>query len=354
MVIELLKKLISIDSSTKEGANRAADYCGEWLEGQGLPIIKLENNGFKMIVCEIGYGDKTVIFNGHVDVVSGQPNQFIPIEMDGRLYGRGSADMKAGVAAMMCAMVALKNQDLKTKIQLQIVTDEEIGGVNCSGYLAKNGFLGDFVICSEPTQLGIAHQAKGVLRLDINIKGKSAHGSRPWEGINAIEKAYRLYEQILELPFSKESTSYYLCPSINLAKIQAGIAYNIVPDECLLCIDIRFLPGQNKENILEQIEKLGEGNIIVKMTAEPIDTPIDHPFLAMLGPIVEKHTRKSAKFFGQHGTADTVFFAKLGIPAIEFGPCGANWHGDEEYVECESVYLYQKMLIDFVNAIEAK
>ena len=354
MVIDLLKDLISIDSSTKEGANKAVDFCGVWLEGQQLPVQKIENNGYKMLVSEIGKGDQTLIFNGHVDVVTGKPNQFIPVEMDGKLFGRGSADMKAGVAAMMCAMRELKDKHLNFKIQLQIVSDEEIGGMNCSGYLAENDYLGDFVICSEPTQLGIAHQAKGVLRLDIEVKGKSAHGSRPWEGINAIEKAYHIYEQILNLSFAQESTAYYKCPSINLAKIQAGDAYNKVPEECMMSFDIRFLPSQTKEEILAQIESVTEGRVFVNMFAEPINTPSNHPVIELLGPIVEKFSNTPAVYFGQHGTADTVFFAKHGIPAIEFGPSGANWHGDEEYVICESVYSYQKMLTELALSIDLK
>lgn len=354
MLINLLNELISIESSTKEGANQAVDFCGEWLSSHGLEYCKLENNGYRMIVCEIGKGEKTLVFNGHVDVVSGNPNQFIPFEIDGKLYGRGAADMKAGVAAMMCALYELKDEDPGFKVQLQIVADEEIGGFNCSGYLAENGYLGNFVICSEPTQLGIAHQAKGVLRLDLKIRGKSAHGSRPWEGVNAIEKAYQIYERILKLPFTQESTSYYDFPSINLAKIQAGDAYNKVPDECLMCFDIRFLPTQKKEDILKQIESVTEGTVFVNMFAEPINTDMNHPVLTSLDPIVEKHSQSPTVFFGQHGTADTVFFAKHGVPAIEFGPSGANWHGDEEYVICDSVNKYKNILIELVHSLDVE
>lgn len=349
MVIDLLKKLISIESSTREGANLAVDFCKAWLLEHNLSVTELENNGYKMALCEIGKGDFTFIFNAHVDVVSGNSQQFNPFEKDGKLFGRGSADMKAGVAAMLCAMVDLKDLDLGVKIQLQIVSDEEIGGLNCSRFLAENGYRGDFVICSEPTQLGIAHQAKGVLRLDIRVKGKSAHGSRPWEGINAIEKAYQVYQQIVELPFAKESTSYYKSPSINLAKIQAGDIYNKVPDDCLMCFDIRFLPTQYKEEIISQIESVTDGRVAINMFAEPINTDKNHDVIALLDQIVQSNTKTNTVFFGQHGTADTVFFAKYGIPAIEFGPSGANWHGDDEYVEVESVHLYQKMLVELVK-----
>ncbi|SFC87101.1 succinyl-diaminopimelate desuccinylase [Bacillus sp. OV322] len=349
MLEDLLKKLISIDSSTKEGANEAVEYCSLWLSEQGLPVSQFENNGHKMLVCSIGSGEKTLIFNGHVDVVSGKPNQFIPEVREGRLYGRGSADMKAGVAAMMTAAAALKNHKLGLKIQLQIVSDEETGGFNCSGYLAKQGYLGDFVICAEPTQLGIALQAKGVMQTDIEISGKPAHGSRPWEGINAIEKAYEVYQHILTLPFTKERTELYDGPSVNLAKIKAGEVYNKVPDKCIIGLDIRYLPSQNKDEIIRQIQSITDGKVSVRMFSQPVKTEENDPYISLLRPIVEKYTTKEARIFGQHGSADTVFYAAFDIPAIEFGPSGADWHGDDEYVVLESVELYKNMLIDFAR-----
>ncbi len=347
MMIDLLKNLISIDSSTKNGANEAVDFCEKWLLERNLLVKKLTNNGYNMLVCEIGSGEQTIVYNGHVDVVSGKADLFRPKEKGGRLYGRGAADMKAGVAAMMVAMAELQNRDLKTKVQLQIVSDEEIGGFNCAGYLTAQGYLGDFVICAEPTQLGIGLQAKGIMHVDIEIQGKSAHGSRPWEGVNAIEKAYQTHEKILKLPFVGESSELYPSPSINLAMIKGGDAYNKVPEKCILAYDIRFLPTQTKEEIRKQIEKTTDGIVTAGMSGEPVRTEPNDRFITALVPVIEKITTKKAAIFGQHGSADTRFFSAYGIPAIEFGPSGANWHGDEEYVVIESIHQYRQMLVDY-------
>ncbi len=346
MVLKLLNDLISIDSSSVEGANKAVRFCGDWLRGKGLPVSFFENNGFTMLVSEIGSGDFTLVLNGHVDVVAAKPSQFFPFERDGKIYGRGSADMKAGVAAMMAALAQINGKELGIKVQLQIVSDEEIGGFNCTGFLVENGYRGDFAICGEPTGLGIAHQAKGVLRTDVLAAGKPAHGSRPWEGVNAIEKAYGIYREILGLPFARESSEYYDKPSINLAKINAGGAYNVVPDQCTMGFDIRYLPGQNKDEILGQISGIEGAELFPGMFSNPVDTDRSHPFLQLLGEIVQRHTGREANYFGQHGSADTVFFAKHGIPAIEFGPAGGDWHGDEEYVDIESVLAFQNILVE--------
>jgi succinyl-diaminopimelate desuccinylase len=302
-----------------------------------------------MLVCKIGEGETTIVFNGHVDVVSGKKEQFVPVEKEGRIYARGAADMKAGVAAMMVAMKELSNQKLGVKIQLQIVSDEEIGGYNCSGYLVENGYRGDFVICSEPTQLGIALQAKGVLRLEVEVSGKSAHGSRPWEGDNAIVKAYKVYEKVLELPFTQDSSEFYQSPSINLAIISGGEVFNKVPDRCVMSLDIRYLPGQNPDVIVEQIRNISGGEVRVGLNGIPVATERDNRFITQLKPVLEKHIGGEAVMFGQHGAADTQYFSAHGIPAIEFGPSGGNWHGDDEFVEYESIEKYKDVLVDFIK-----
>lgn len=346
---ELLKELLLIDSSTKEGANQAVEFCKQWLIEHELQPNLIENNGYKMLVCEIGKGETTIVFNGHVDVVSGKKEQFVPVEKEGRIYARGAADMKAGVAAMMVAIKELRNQRLGVKIQLQIVSDEEIGGYNCSGYLVKNGYRGDFVICSEPTQLGIALQAKGVLRLEVEVSGKSAHGSRPWEGDNAIVKAYKVYEKVLELPFTQDSSEFYQSPSINLAIISGGEVFNKVPDRCVMSLDIRYLPGQNPDVIVEQIKNISGGEVRVGLNGIPVATERDNLFITQLKPVLEKHIGGEAVMFGQHGAADTQYFSAQGIPAIEFGPSGGNWHGDDEFVEYESIEKYKDVLVDFIK-----
>jgi succinyl-diaminopimelate desuccinylase len=346
-VIDLVKELVEIDSSSKDGANKAIEYCAVWLEERGLNVKRISNNGFDMMVTEIGTGEKTLIFNGHVDVVGAKSKQFQPFERNGNLYGRGTADMKAGVAAMMFAMVELKDLHLNCKVQLQIVSDEEIGGFNCSSYLAEHGYLGEFVICAEPTQLGIGLQAKGIIQLDIDIEGDSAHGSRPWEGDNAIVKAYEVYQNILQLPFAKESTEFYPSPSINFSKISGGEVYNKVPDFCSMSFDIRFLPHQTAKDILKQIRTITDGEIRVNITGEPVRTQKNDPHIQYLSTVVGNHTQQDANIFGQHGSADTRFYSAYNIPAVEFGPSGGAWHGDNEYVVIHSINLYKAMLLEY-------
>jgi len=345
--IELLKELILVQSVDQNGANTLIDYCKKWLTERGLTCHIIENAGYKSLITTIGSGPKTLILNGHLDVVNGSHHQFSPHVIDDNLYGRGAADMKAGVAAIMSIMVELQNVALSSQVQLQLVTDEETGGNNGSRYLAENGYRGDFVICAEPTQLGLGIQAKGILQLDIEVRGKSAHGSRPWEGENAILKAHDIFQQITQLPFCTKKSPLYDSPSINLAKIAAGDVYNKVPDYCLMSLDIRFLPTQDEHEIIEQIKTVAK-HINVHAIGCPVTTLPDNPYVQQLAMMTEEQTACPSKIFGQHGSADTRYFSKYQIPAIEFGPSGANWHGDEEYVEIPSIQKYMAILKQFI------
>ncbi|MBF7016089.1 M20 family metallopeptidase [Staphylococcus durrellii] len=349
--VELLQQLIKYDSSDKSVANETIAFCKRWLESEGVTAEIISNNGFDMLICEVGQGDKTLVLNGHVDVVSGKETQFDPIIKEGKLYGRGSADMKAGVAAIMVAVAELNKLELtQTKVQLQLVTDEEIGGKNCANYLTNEGYLGDFVICPEPTQIDIGFQAKGILQIDIELSGASAHGSRPWEGVNAIDKAFEVYDQLLHLPFASESTEFYDGPSINLAKIHGGEVYNKVPDACTLSFDIRYLPTQNQSQILKEIEGITDGKIHINLEGPPVMNDKNQPYIKQLVGEIKQHTNKDeVKLFGQHGFADTRYFSRFNVPAVEFGPSGNHWHGDGEYVEVDSIENYKNIIVTFAQ-----
>lgn len=350
-VVLLLHELIKIDSSTRSGANQAIDYCANWLKQHGLEVTEINNEGYQSLVCEIGEGNQTIVLNGHVDVVEAEEQQFEPYVVDGKMYGRGSVDMKAGVVAMMETIVQLKDQQLSTKVMLQLVPDEETGGIYGSKYLADQGYCGDFIICGEPTSLGIGIQSKGVLQLDFKIRGEPAHGSRPWEGVNAILKATNLYEDILKLPFAEETCPpLYDKPSINLAKLSGGTVYNKVPEVCKMALDIRYLPNQSPDSIYQQINQITDGDVSIHICNDPVKTEADNPYVKKLCKAIKRNTQlEEVNIFGQHGSSDGQFFAKYGCDAIEFGPVGADWHGKNEMVYIHSLKEYVKVMKDFIQ-----
>lgn len=348
--VSLLKELIKIDSSTREGANEAIDYCIKYLNEHGIKGELIENNGFKSFVTSIGSGDKTLILNGHLDVVSGNKNQFDPIEIEGKIIGRGSADMKSGCVAMLQSVIKLKNEQLNNKIMLQLVSDEETGGVNCSRYLVEQGYLGDFVICTEPTNMKISLQSKGILRVDIISKGVSAHGSRPWQGINAISKAYENFDKIKALPILAIGSEFYDQSSLNLAFINGGDIYNRVPDSCTMGLDIRFVPFLDPKEIIKNIKEVVDGDVVVNAIEPGVATRPENEYVQGFTKVVQSYESETPyKYAVQHGGSDGRFYAEKGIPVIEFGPKGNYWHGDKEYVEIESIHQLESILVDYMQ-----
>ena len=176
----------------------------------------------------------------------GTPGQFEPRVEGDRLYGRGAYDMKGALAAMLLTTAAMRDQD-GVRVRLGIVGDEESEeeAERGSDHLVDSGFVGDFAITGEPTDLHIGVEAKGVLALRLEVSGVAAHGATPWLGDNAVLKAHDVFRSIESLPFARHSSELFDRPSINLGRILGGDALNKVPDRCAIDVDIRYLPDQD-------------------------------------------------------------------------------------------------------------
>jgi len=345
---DLLMKLVAMDTSTLTGANAALEHVAGYLHKQGIAGKIVSSNQYKSYVAILGEGEKTLVLNGHLDVVSGKSHQFEPLLEGDRLKGRGTADMKAGVVAMIKTMISLKDKPLRCRVMLQLVTDEEIGGGNGSKFLVDEGYLGDFVICTEPTNFSIAIQAKGILRLDVVSRGRSAHGSRPWEGDNAIEKAFKNFENIQSLPLMHQGNDFYQGSSLNLAVMEGGDIYNRVPDTCTMKLDLRYVPQIDPGDLIARIEAAVDGEVRVVASEPGVLVARDHPYLKQLQTVIQGLVPDlEVKFTGQHGGSDARFFSEKGIPAIEFGPVGQDWHGEEESVSLQSVEDLYRVLEAF-------
>jgi succinyl-diaminopimelate desuccinylase len=350
--VQLTERLIAFDTSTPAGLAPALDFVEGWLEGCGARVERRSFGDRDCIVARVGSGEQRVIFHGHLDVVPGRPDQYRARVEDGRVFGRGAYDMKGALAAMMLATSDLANGLEGAVIELVVVPDEERSepGPNCTEMLVAEGLRADFVICGEPTDMQIGVQAKGVLMLRAEIEGVAAHGSTPWLGQSAILDGVDRYRQIEDLPFASGSTELFARPSINLGRIQGGDAINKVPDHCRLDIDVRYLPGQDPEDVLAQIRGLGEWTVEVLVERPPAYVDPADPFVQLLLQAVGTY-EPTATSVGRDGASDAVGFLAVGVPAIEFGPRGAGHHGPAEYVEAACLGSYRRALVDFAGLV---
>jgi succinyl-diaminopimelate desuccinylase len=349
----LTERLIAYDTSTPAGIKNAAGFVRGWLEARDIPVEELEFKGLPVLASVIGPEDgPTVAFHGHIDVVPARPEQFSPRVEGDRLYGRGAYDMKGGLAAMMGAIQELQRQNV-VRVVFVVVPDEESEEESdrATDFLVKRGYTADFAITGEPTDLHIGVQAKGVLAMRIEVTGTSAHGATPWLGDNAVLKALDAFRSIETLPFSRESSDLFDRPSLNLGRILGGDAHNKVPDSCVIDVEIRYLPGQDPEAILAQVAELADVRVVRHFYRPPVIVDRNNPFVGVLTECVSHFLDTEAISVGRDGASDAISFIQAGVPAVEFGPAGAGHHGPAEWLSIQSVALYKKALVDFVELI---
>jgi succinyl-diaminopimelate desuccinylase len=353
-LVALATRLIGYDTSEPEAVLEAAGFVKGWLEARGIEASHEEVRGLPVLRAEVGAGEgaPTVVLHGHLDVVPGRPGQFDPRLEGDRLYGRGAYDMKGALAAMLLTVAAMRDQD-RVRVRLGIVGDEESEeeADRGSDHLVDGGFVGDFAITGEPTDLQIGVVAKGVLALRLEVSGVAAHGATPWLGDNAVLKAHDVFRSIESLPFARHSSELFDRPSINLGRILGGDALNKVPDRCAIDVDIRYLPDQDPAAVLDQVRGLPDAEVTSLFTRPPAIVDRDLPFVQALREAASAHHDGEPMSVGRDGASDAVSFLRVGVPAVEFGPVGEGHHGPGEWVSVSSLDTYRQTLGSFLRAI---
>ncbi len=350
----LAEKLIAYDTSRPEELAAAAAFVKGWLEAREIEVREHAHNGLPVLVADVGPRDgPTVILHGHLDVVPGFEQQFEPRVEGDRLIGRGAYDMKGGLAAMLCALRDCAEQD-RVRVRFLCVPDEEAEDVDerSTDELVRGGMRADFAITGEPTNLHIGIEAKGVLAMRIEVRGRAAHGSTPWLGDSAILKAFDVFRRIEAMDFARESSELFDRPSINLGRIEGGDVFNTVPDRCEMVVDVRYLPGQDPGAILAQIRALPDVTVAKTLMRAPAYVERANPYVRALREAAGRTLDGGeALSVGRDGASDAISFLEAGIPAVEFGPTGGGHHGPDEWVSIASLRRYREALAGFVRAL---
>ena len=323
-----------------------------------MEVTGTMHNGRPLLAATVGpQTGPTIVLHGHLDVVPGRAEQFSPRVEGDRLFGRGAYDMKAGLAGDDVRAARPGAQD-RVRVHFVCVSDEESEESEQRGsdYLVEQGYLGDFAITGEPTDLLIGIQAKGVLAMRLEVTGIAAHGSTPWLGDNAVLKAFDVFREIESLAFARESSELFDRPSINLGRIFGGDALNKVPDLCTIDVDVRYLPGQDPEEIQEAIANLPDTSVVKTFHRRPAIVERDNPFVQTLGEAISRVAPPKSERLsvGRDGASDAISFLEAGVPAVEFGPIGGGHHGPEEWISVRSLGQYREALVEFVTLLPAR
>lgn len=369
---KLLRELIGIPSvnpaflpagDPKAGEARVAEFLARGAAQAGLEVEfkKALPQRANLVVRLLPKAKvrQRILLAPHLDTVNATPRQFIPRRSNGRLYGRGACDTKGSVAAMVCALCELAKGGQRpgaTEIVFVGLVDEE-NSQSGSRALAASGFKADLAIVGEPTNLQVVTAHKGSLWLRFETRGKSAHGSRPELGRNAVHEMSRIVD-LLETDYaaSLRRRRHPLLgrASISVGVISGGTQPNIVPDRCWILVDRRTLPGETEASVRREIQKLLERESLQAVCADnklapcyPLETDPALPLVVQLARLAGQ--RKPA---GVHYFSDAAVLAGGGIPSVVFGPGDiAQAHTADEWVEIAEVERAKELLAKFLRSL---
>jgi len=375
-MLDLAKRLISIPSENPPGNQyeECARILLDELDKLGFEDVRREG---ACVLASAGTGPRTLYFSGHYDVVPAQNlDQFQPHVEGANLFGRGSSDMKSGLAAMIHAAAAARDEGLlrSGRIGIVLVPDEETAGARGSRDLDARGLLGRDgigMLTPEPTGGVVWNANRGAISLRATMLGKAAHVGRQFEGVNAFERA--LPAMVLLAGIKKEvelrETRYNIAPaearkSILLlgGRIEGGTNFNVTPDSCSFTLDRRINPEENLEEECRRLRDALDGFEIETLQMEPsAATPAGDPLGGILSRHIARVTGKEPSFEMCPGLLETRFYAARGMPAFAYGPGLLTVsHGPNEFVpvrniaQCALVYaLTAAEMLDTRNARDA-
>ncbi|MGI8824516.1 MAG: M20 family metallopeptidase [Chloroflexota bacterium] len=360
LVIDLTRDLIRFRSVNPPGNEQeVAEFLGQRMEQLGLEsrLEPLEPGRANVIGRLPGKGAGHLVFTGHLDVVppGGQEWKHEPFDaelIDGRIYGRGSCDMKGGVAAIVAAMAALQRRGFRPRADVLIAATagEEAGMIGAQAMSDRGSLKGSgYLVVAEPSDLDVFIAEKGVLWVRIRALGRTAHGSMPWLGVNAVSFMSRLISRLEEHSFDYMESELLGKPTLSVNTISGGNKINVVPDVCDIEVDLRTLPSQDNDEVIEIIRELAEGlaaefhpDLRVEVWSDqnkpPLETQRSEKLVEATVEAVRSVRGEPAVGGVTYGTDAAAICPTYGIPMVICGPGAPGMaHQPDENVEVEQL-----------------
>jgi acetylornithine deacetylase len=361
--IKLLRDLVAIDSVNPSlvpgaaGEAAIADAIARHLRTLGLDVERQEAAPGRPNVIGVLEGrrkGRSLMFCGHVDTVGveGMRAPFDPVERDGRLYGRGAQDMKGGLAAMIDAARVVAAEGLESgRLIVAAVVDEEYASVGADALVTR--WRADAGVVTEPTDLRIAVGHKGFCWIEVQTRGRAAHGSRPADGRDAILRMGRVLHALEELDRALQGGPRHPlmgAASLHASLIDGGRELSSYPDRCALKLERRTIPGEDDATVTAEMDAIFarlraadpefDGSFTRFFSRPPYALDAQHPLPQALhkalSPLPDSE-RSEPGVVGMSFWTDAAVLGGAGIPSVLFGPGGAGLHSVEEYVNVQDV-----------------
>jgi acetylornithine deacetylase len=370
--VALARALIKIDSRNptlapdSPGEGDCARTLASILDDWGFDVQLLEGVPARPnVVARIGpAGAPALMLNGHLDVVGIEGMTHAPFDgaiQNDRIFGRGSADMKGGIAAMCAAAVAAATFESDRQILVTAVVDEEYESLGMRALLAA-GTRAEMAIITEPTRLAICPAHRGFAWFDVAVKGRAAHGSRYDVGIDAITHAALLLGELDVLEQTRAAGPIHPLlgrGSLHASTIEGGVGMSTYPERCSLAIERRTIPGESVEKALFEITDACarlqarrphfEARVTLRTAQLPSDVSIDAPIVKMLARAIEAEGAP-VRVEGLSAWTDAALLNEAGIPTVCFGPGDiALAHAAEEFVPIEEIERAKSVLARVVH-----
>ncbi len=383
----LLSRLVEINTESvpKKGYNECASVIVEEAKRHSLTVEIVDgekgaNDGLSrpnVIVTLDSGSDTTLLLESHFDVVPpGTGWKYPPFKLtveDGKAYGRGTADNKAGIAAVMGALRQLSNEKLDVNLKLVAGVDEEIGGRYGVDYVVSDwGLKGDAALIVDAGPESLFLGASGIIWGKVTVRGKQGHAGYPFKAKNAIEEALKLidcFEDYGKLVEKKESTLHapsgsprkFVWGRYSVTMIKAGEKENVIPGTCEFRFDRRLLPEEPLEDAEKEmmdffkdaLDETGcEASLELVNRQQGYCTSSDLVFVQTVSEVIQKTTSQRLPFAAELGGNDGSFFAKNGIPVVCYGTIRADtrYHGVDEFVYLQDIKNTRDLVINLGKA----
>ncbi|RWQ13506.1 ArgE/DapE family deacylase [Mesorhizobium sp.] len=373
--VALLQELVKIESVNPSlspkgsGEKKVAEFLERFCRERNLPyeIQEVTDGRSNFLTWVPGHDpDKRVLFIAHMDTVpvdKWESDPFSGEQREGRIYGRGSCDTKASLAAMLMALSTLGERQPKTTVVVAASIDEEYRKIGARA-IAQSGVSYDAAVVGECTNLELVVAHMGSLRWQIEVEGVPAHTSRPHLGVNAITGMAKIILALDEYHRTLVTRAHPLVgsPLLTVSLIEGGLELTTVPPACRIWIDRRLIPGEQPQDALQEVENIleafrqGEHKIKVRSLLPALEDPAPNSAeasrIAAVAAAVCADVAGTGKYIGGTGGSDANQLSLAGIPCIVLGPGSTDQaHTNNEFVEVDqvakAVEIYQKIMLSY-------
>jgi acetylornithine deacetylase/succinyl-diaminopimelate desuccinylase-like protein len=358
-VVELAAELVRIDSvnpgliAGAAGEAEMARFVADWFERADLEVSVVEPVSGRPSVIGIARGrggGRALMLNAHLDTV-GVETMEAPFDAridNGRLYGRGSYDMKGALAAAMLAAADAQERDLRGDVIVAAVADEELGSLGTEAILED--VHADAAIVCEPTELRVAVAHRGFAGFQIETRGVAAHGSRPDLGVDAIVRMGHVLVALEELDSQLQAGRRHPlvgAASLHASLIQGGQELSSYPERCLVSGERRTLPGESLAHVEAQLKAAaGDADARVFVSREPFEMDERHALVGTVAAAAQTEGVVGLPFW-----TDAALIAGAGVPTVLFGPAGEGAHAAVEWVDVGSLERCREVYAAVADAV---